>query len=239
MTKLNNYLLFTPSIRLHYVRKFHSYNSISFSSCSVLLTSDDDLNYASSVPDEHSIPDLEKSRAAGAWDSSTVPDTDTNPEANALNRKAAESMRSIHRQCLKLFNDGRTNITSVDGQPIIDLSSEDEGRIISALDNASYRNNAQAIHDTLHKDILRAYADSREKAEIDKENEIQGLKNHLYAKLLKYTAYQEKVFKIRIGNDHDKENKITDMRNGLFEKVLDGTTYKSEISKLDEIYNKM
>lgn len=231
MTKLNNYLLFTPSIRLHYVRKFHSYNSISFSTSSVLLSYDDDLNYASSVPDEHGIPDLEKSRAVGVWDSSTAPDTYTNPEVNALNRKTADSMRSIHRQCLKLFNDGCTNITSVDGQPIIDLSSEDEGRILSALYNASSINNAQAIHDTLHKDILRAYADSREKAEIDKENEIRGLKNNLYAKLLGDTAYQEKVFKIRIGNCQDKENKITDMRNGLFEKVLDGTTYRSEISK--------
>ena len=129
------------------------------------------------------MPDLIKSRSIGKWDSSTVPDTISQPDEdtfdrNKYSRDLADNVRTFHedrekfnKECLKVSD----YVTSESGRMVRDIDTDDVKKMATAVNNAE--KDAQNTYDTYHNEIITVYGIVREGINTDRRAELSLLED--------------------------------------------------------------
>jgi hypothetical protein len=165
-----------------------------------------------SQPEE--VPALVHSRAVADFDSSTIPDTDSNISRQARNLASSTVNKIIH--------DSQTDyVKSPSGKNLRDWDYKDIEKLEKKFDNAESKQDAQALFDEVYNDITSAYNSVKETAKQDKIFKLGQIR------INPYLSEQEKAHNIRQVDQHyaDMERENTqyyEVNKGALIDVSDG-----------------
>lgn len=179
-------------------------------------------NHSTNVSSSHSypnseadqkVPELVQSRAMGKWDSSTVPDTNSNSDQNSYDKLSATYHKNIH-DTLKAMAENDINklpglIESQSGKTIPDLDVEHITELASSIHKMPLQE-GQEYYVSLHGIIVEGYASVSESIKVSKEQEIialrhaaaspNGISGNLEEEIQKV---QDKYLTVEQGNDQN------------------------------------